>query len=101
MNLVPSLWILAIPMTALAGLIAFGNIRGCILAARNKKNGIDRGYSNVPFVSLILCGCAYVLAKDTFGFWVFIPAIVDPGTLMTLCLPWVVWTEFIRPIFHK
>ena len=98
MNFLSTLWVLAIPMVLLAAFVAAGNIRGCVWAAQNKKNGIDKGYSNVPFVSLLLCGCAYVLAKDTLGFWVLIPALVDPGTLMTLYFPWVVWTEFIKPI---
>jgi len=101
MNLPSALWLLALPMILLATFVAVGNIRGCVWAAHNKKNGVDKGYSTVPFVSVLLCGCAYLLAKDVLGLWVFVPALIDPGTLMTLYFPWVVWTEFIKPMFRK
>jgi len=101
MNFISTFWILAIPIVVLATFVALGNIHGCFRAAQNKKNGVDKGYSSVPFVSAVLCGCAYMLAKDVLGLWVFFPALIDPGTLMMLYFPWVVWTEFIKPIFHK
>jgi len=101
MNLLSAMWILAIPMILLATFVAVGNIRGCLWAAQNRKKGIDKGYSNVPFVSLVLCGFAYLLAKDVLGIWVFIPALIDPGTLLTFYFPWMVWTEFIKPKFTK
>jgi len=101
MNLLSVLWLLALPMILLSTFVAAGNIRGCIWAVRNKRNGIDKGYSNIPFVSVLLCSCAYLLAKDVWEVWVFIPALIDPGTLMTLYFPWMVWTEFIRPMFRR
>jgi hypothetical protein len=95
------MWIVALVLVGIAGLVAIGNIQGCIWARQNKKKGIDKGYSNVPFVSFFSCIFAYFLGRETLGFWVFIPTIIDPGTLSTLYFPWVIWTEFIRPKFIK
>lgn len=98
---VAMLWWLAIPMVILATLIAVGNIRGCIWAAHNRKAGIDKGYSSIPLVSFLLCGFAFVLSKDTLGLLIFIPALIDPGTLSALCLPWALVGEIFKTYFRK
>jgi Na+/melibiose symporter-like transporter len=93
--------IIAFVLIGLASITAVQNICGCIWACSNKKKGIDKGYSSVPIVSLILCLIAYAVARDAMGCWVFIPTVIDPGTWMTMYLPWVIWTEFIRPKIKK
>lgn len=82
---------------ALGSLIAIGNILGCVAAIRRQRKGIDKGYSSVPFLSVIFCGLAYATGKDSLGRIVLLPCLFDPGTLMTLYFPWVIWTEFIKP----
>ena len=79
----------AIICVGLSGFVAFGNISGCISAARWKSKGIDRGFSCVPFFSLIFSLLAWLLGRTTIGLWAFLPAVVDPGTWMLVALPGV------------
>lgn len=74
----------------LSGWVALANIFGIILAQRDQRKGIDRGYSCIPLFSLIFSFGAWLLAHGTLGLWAFLPAIVDPGSLVTLYLPVVV-----------
>lgn len=95
------MWLLAIPMLLLATLVAVGNLGGCIAAVRRQRAGGDKGFSSIPFVSLILSCASYALAGDKLGLLVFLPALIDPGTLMALYFPVVIWNEFIKPKFQK
>ena len=88
--------IIACVLVALSCLVAAANISGCVAAHRHKKKGIDKGYSNVPFLSLLFSFVAWLLGREQIGFWPFLPAAFDPGTWMTLCLPWVIWAEFVK-----
>src|SRR5207249_4250949 len=45
--------VLSILFLAAASLVAVGNIFGCAAAMIRKRNGIDRGFSAVPIVSLV------------------------------------------------
>ena len=88
--------IIASFLTALSCLVACTNIAGCIAASVRKVQGVDKGYSNVPFLSLLFALVAWFLSHEEFGLWPLLPAALDPGTWMTLYFPWVIWTEFIR-----
>ena len=85
---------LGIIFLVLSALIASGNIGGCIAAHHRKRKGIPGGYSNVPLFSLLFSTLAWLLARKTLGAWSFLPAIVDPGTLMTIIAPWILFNEF-------
>ena len=71
----------------LSTLVAFGNTVGCIGALRRKRRGEDRGYSAVPLVSMIFSFGAWAMGGNAIGLWAFIPAAVDPGTLVIAALP--------------
>lgn len=90
------MWIIALIFMALASFIAIANIYGCMLAGQNRRKNINKGYSCVLALSLICCIIAYFLGKGIFGFLAFIPALIDPGTWLILCIPWVIWTQFLK-----
>jgi hypothetical protein len=71
----------------LSSLIALGNIGGSVAAWRRKKRGIDRGYSNVPLISLLFSYLAWLSARNTIGLWALLPTVLDPGTWMLISLP--------------
>ena len=79
---------------ALSSLVAVGNLGGCIAAMRRKRQGIDRGYSSVPLISLVFAFLAWLTARHTVGAWAFLPTVIDPGTWMLPVLPWVLVKDF-------
>ena len=81
----------------IASLIGLGNIIGCIAASIRSKRGSDKGYSNVPFFSLLFSFGAWLLGRQTIGYWSFLPTVLDPGTWMLLALPVVI----IENLRHK
>jgi len=94
------MWIVGVICLFLASYAALMNIAGCIAGARRRRKGIEGGYSNVPLVSLLFSTLAWYLTKEQIGLWAFLPAILDPGTLMTLLapvvLPWIFYKDFRR-----
>jgi len=78
---------LSIACIVLSTLVAVGNIAGCIGAAKRRKEGIEGGYSNVPFVSVGLSIGGYFLGGSSVGPWAFAPALLDPGTWVLLAVP--------------
>lgn len=84
----------ALGLFAFAVLMAFGNLAGGIAALIRKRRGGDRGFSSIPLVSLVLCTLAWAIGGQALGWWVFIPAILDPGTWMLAALPFVLLEEF-------
>lgn len=71
----------------LAAFVAIANIVGVVTATRNKRRGIDKGYSCVPVLSVVLCAVAYAAGRERFGLWAFLPCAIDPGTWTILYLP--------------
>ena len=64
------------------------NISGIVGAYRNKKRGIDKGYSCAPLISLVPSLISWLTGREWLGLWPFLPTIIDPGTWMLLYLPW-------------
>jgi hypothetical protein len=54
--------VVGVILTALSSLVVIFNICGCIGACRNQKRGIDRGYSNVPLISLLFGILGWIFA---------------------------------------
>jgi hypothetical protein len=79
--------ILAAVLIALGSLVAVGNIGGCIGAYLRSRRGEGGGFSSVPFLSLLFCVLAWVLSRDQFTPWVFLPAILDPANWSLIALP--------------
>lgn len=71
----------------LASFLSLANIVGCVNATN------EQGYSFVPIPSLLFSFFAYMTARDTLGYWAFLPTIIDPGT-------WVL-TILMFGICHK
>ena len=74
-------------LIGLSALVAFGNLVGCIGALRRRRRGEDRGYSNVPLLSVLFAFGGWALGGEAIGLWAFIPAAVDPGTLVVAAIP--------------
>jgi hypothetical protein len=74
--------------------ITFGNWSGTLQAYRNRKNGIPRGYSQIPFLSLIFCALASLVYPFRPWWWILIPTALDPGTWVLLYLPVVIWRQW-------
>lgn len=89
------MWIVSLVCMGLGSLIAIGNIAGALAAMRNRRKGIQKGYSSIPLLSLILCGAAYAAGGDSPGLIVFLPCLFDPGTWLTACLPYILYKEFV------
>jgi len=76
----------------LAGWVALANIVGCVTAKK------DHGYSCVPLLSLLFCTIAFFVAGEPLGYWLFVPAIIDPGTLVVLLVPgYLIYRKFLTP----
>jgi hypothetical protein len=71
----------------LSGLVAVGNLAGVVSATRRRKRGDDRGFSCVPFLSLLLGGAAWLAGPEPLGVWVLAPAALDPATWSLVWLP--------------
>jgi len=78
----------------LSALISVGNIGGVTAALIRKKKGIDRGYSCIPFFSILFSLGAWLLGRNTIGLWAFTPALLDPGTWMIVAFPKVLFEAF-------
>jgi hypothetical protein len=70
-----------------AGYIILINWTCAVLTRRNKKRGINRHYSTVPFVTIPLAYLAYILYPYQGGKWIGITPILDVGNWMLLWLP--------------
>lgn len=88
-------WV-SIVLLVIASLIAFANVGGSIDAARRHRKGEKGGYSYVPLLSLICSAGAWALARDTIGFWAFVPAVLDPGTWVLVALPGAIINSYRR-----
>lgn len=86
--------IVAFILLGLSTLIATGNIVGCVRAVRRHRRGDQRGYSNVPFLSLFFGSLAYWIGRPALGAWSFLPCALDPGTWMVLFLPYLFLSKF-------
>jgi hypothetical protein len=73
--------ILASILVLLAAYVAVMNIIGCASATK------EHGYSCVPLISLLFCIFAYSYGGEVLGVWLFLPALVDPGTWVLLLAP--------------
>jgi len=72
--------VLTIIFFTLAALVALGNIVGVVGAMRRQRRGDDRGFSCVPFLSILFCVGAWLAGPEPLGLWVIVPAAVDPST---------------------
>ena len=71
----------------LGSFIALGNIGGCIGAYLRRRRGEGGGFSCVHFLSMLFCGLAWLLSRDQFSPWVFLPMILDPANWLLAYLP--------------
>lgn len=82
----------------IAGIVFFA--LSCLIAAANmvigisgyvrKRRGVQKRRQSLIFVlSIVFSIMAYSTAGNTIGFWVFIPAIVDPATLFLIAAPFL------------
>ena len=74
-------------LSGAGGLFTLLNYRGIISAIIDKRKGIYRNFSCIPFLSLILCVFAFLLAPENGVYCYLLPAIVDPGTWMLVTIP--------------
>jgi hypothetical protein len=76
----------------LAAYIAVINWWYVIASELNKRRGIDKHYSTVPLISLILAGViAYPLYPFTPNWWIWVLPAVDIGNWMLIIgLPWAI-----------
>jgi hypothetical protein len=84
---------LPIIFLTLSALVAIANQCVFIETWLRRRRGIRFRYASIPFASLA-CGCVvWIRARGTFGFWAFVPALLDPGTWAILPLAWKWWAE--------
>ena len=88
--------IIASILLILASFIAICNFGGTIAASRRRHRGESGGYSQVAAISLIFCAIAWLLARDTFGFWAFLPTVLDLGTWVIIIVPFFLLYQFTR-----
>ena len=74
------MFIAAIALIVLAGLVALTNLAGIGQAVRDQRRGSTRGYSCVPLLSLPLAIAGWLLGRPSLGLWPLLPAALDPGT---------------------
>ena len=79
---------IGIVFCALSCLIAIANIiTGITRMVRRRKGLPNRPQSLIHVLSIVFSIMACIFAGNTLGFWVFIPAIIDPATLFVLAAP--------------
>lgn len=82
------LLIVGIVFCALSCLVALANIIVGIAGMVRKRKGLPgRRPSMIHLLSIVFSIVAYVCAGSTLGFWVFIPAVIDPATFFILAAP--------------
>jgi|SRR5215471_9630514 len=79
--------ILSIIVLLAAGYVIVMNWICLVLSQRNKKRGINRHYSTVPFVTILLACLAYILYPYQGKKWIGVTPILDVGNWMLLWLP--------------
>jgi hypothetical protein len=90
--------IVAIPgfiLFAAAVWFAIVNIIICVRGYVGRKRGDTRSYTLAPGVSLALAVVIWATGWPYFGMWVFLPAVLDPGTWILPLFPWVIFKEYI------
>lgn len=77
---------------SLAAFIVVMNWVWVIASELNKRKGIDKHYSTVPLISLILAGViAYPVYPFTPKWWIWIIPAVDIGNwALVIGLPWTI-----------
>ena len=80
-------------LLTLSAMVAIANLCISIETWLRRRQGVMLHYSNIPFASLV-CGCVvWIKARGTFGFWSFVPALLDPGTWAIFPLAWRYWAS--------
>jgi hypothetical protein len=74
-----------------AGYIIAMNWICIVLSQRNKKRMVDRHYSTVPFVSILLAYLAYILYPHSGKNWIGIVPLLDIGNWVLLWLPFAIF----------
>jgi hypothetical protein len=72
-----------------------------ILSLRNRRRGIDRHYSLVPLVSILLAYSAYQIYPYPQKNWIAIIALLDIGTWELLWIPVILIREKAYTGKHK
>jgi len=83
--------ILSIIVLLAAGYVIVMNWIYVVTSLLNKKRGIDRHYSTVPFVSILLAYMAYDLYPYSGKIWIGIMPFLDIGNWMLLGFPYIFW----------
>jgi hypothetical protein len=81
--------ILSIVILLLAGWIVAMNWSCVIVSIRNKRRGIDRHHSTVPFVSFLLVVLAHLVYPKPDNRWMLALPLLDIANWSLLALPYV------------
>ena len=70
---------------------------GCVIVSlRNKRRGIDRHHSTVPFVSAIPAVLAAMLLPRPWGIWALLIPVLDIANLNLLLAPVYLVVHLLR-----
>ena len=90
------MFIVSIIFLVLSIFIVLGNWTGIIGASRNKARGINKGFSCIPFFSILFSLLSWLTGREWMGLWPFLPTVLDPATWPLVFLPLLLWREFRR-----
>ena len=79
--------ILALCLLTLGALIVIINWGYVLVSMRNYKRGVDRHYSTIPIVSLVLTGLAFLIHPGPAKLWMLAVPLVDIANWTLLWLP--------------
>jgi hypothetical protein len=72
--------VISVVLVVLAGLVCFANWAGAIAARRDRRRGIDRHFSFIPLLSIVLAAAGAVVWPGASGGWLLLVAAADLGT---------------------
>jgi hypothetical protein len=89
----PYMVVISIILATLSTLVALGNWYGIARCSRDRARGNDRSFSCIPLFSLLFGAMAWLAGRHTLGWWVLLPAALDPINWALPLLPWILWRD--------
>lgn len=90
-------WLVGATLLALGGCISLVAVTRTVVNCRNRRQGVDRWISGVPFVGPILFGLGWAVSPLPWSWWALLVLVVDFDTPLALAyVPILILRSLLR-----